>query len=186
MTENNELQERRSQRRNMVRTRPEAGEIPRPGPDEESVWDYPRPPALQPVPQGLQAIFAGVCVAHTARGLRVIETAGAPVYYFPAEDVRMDLLSPSRHTSFCEWKGLARYWSLSAGGQTAQDAAWSYPDPDEGYEALANYLAFYPAKMDACMIDGERAKPQPGGFYGGWITERILGPFKGAPGSENW
>lgn len=179
-------QDERTRLRNIVRVRPAPSDIARPGPGEESVWDYPRPPTLEPLTQHLEVIFAGITVARTTQALRVIETAGAPVYYFPPDDVRMDLLSRSEQTSFCEWKGTARYWSLSAGGRSAEDAAWSYPEPDEGFGTIADYIAFYPAKMDTCMIDGESAKPQPGGFYGGWITKRILGPYKGAPGSENW
>lgn len=134
----------------------------------------------------LQVIFNGVVVAETRRALRVLETSHPPVYYLPPEDVRMEYLAPVSHTSFCEWKGAARYYTLAVNGKRAEAAAWSYPNPTGAFAALRNYIAFYPARMDACFVDGERVQPQPGDFYGGWITHEIVGPFKGAPGTRGW
>ncbi len=125
-------------------------------------------------------------IADTNRGLRVVETAGAPVYYFPPSDVDLDVIRPSPGSSFCEWKGAAVYWAVTIAGVTIEQAAWSYPTPDADFVGLKDYLAFYAQKMDACYVDGERATPQPGRFYGGWVTPNIVGPIKGEPGSEFW
>lgn len=176
--------------RGMVRGRPDASEIVAPGPDEESVWDYPRPPRLETAPQRVRVEFAGMTIADSAHALRVVETAGAPVYYVPPADVAMGCLEPAAGWSLCEWKGVARYWDLVVGSRSSEAAAWSYPDPltdlGQGYERLRDHLAFYPALVDACWLDEERVEPQPGGFYGGWVTRRIVGPMKGVPGSEGW
>lgn len=158
----------------------------RPGPGQESVWDYPRPPRVEPVDARLRVEHRGIVIAETTRGLRVVETAGAPVYYFPREDVRMAHLRPGRSRSFCEWKGEASYWTVTAGGETVVDAAWSYEDPVPGFKAIRGHLAFYARKMDACYVGDERATPQPGRFYGGWVTSNIVGPIKGEPGTEGW
>ena len=157
-----------------------------PGPGQESVWDYPRPPRVEPVAARLRIELNGVVVAETQRGLRVVETAGAPVYYFPREDVRAECLSPGRGRSFCEWKGEASYWTVSAGERVEQNAAWSYENPTPGFEAIRGCLAFYARKMDACFVGGELATPQPGRFYGGWLTSNIVGPVKGERGTEGW
>lgn len=157
-----------------------------PGPGQESVWDYPRPPRLEPAARRLRVVLGGVVVAETHRGIRVLETSHPPVYYFPPEDVLPGALHEGRGSSLCEWKGLARYWDVEGGGVLRPRAAWSYPAPLPEYEALRDHVAFYPAAMDECTVDGERALPQPGGFYGGWITSRVVGPFKGEPGSEGW
>ena len=114
------------------------------------------------------------------------ETAGPPCYYIPADDVRTESLHPSASESFCEWKGTARYYALRIGELESPDAAWSYPEPFEGFEALRNAFAFYPARVDACYVGGERVRAQPGLYYGGWITSDVTGPFKGVPGSEDW
>lgn len=172
--------------RTMRRGRPTDSEIERPGPSQESVWDYPRPPRVEPVEETLKVILGGDTIAETKAGLRVIETAGAPVYYFPPEDVRGGTLQPTAQTSFCEWKGVAQYCSLSAESVRAENAAWSYAAPSQGYESIAGYIAFYPSKVDACFVGPEKARPQPGGFYGGWVTDKICGPIKGLPGSEGW
>jgi uncharacterized protein (DUF427 family) len=156
------------------------------GPGEESVWDYPRPPRIEPARRRVRVEHAGVVVAASGRALRVCETASPPVYYVPAEDVRTELLEPSEHASFCEWKGVARYFHLRIGGRIAADAAWSYPQPDAGFEALRGHLAFYPGRVDACYLDDERVRPQAGPFYGGWVTHEIKGPFKGDPGTGGW
>ena len=153
---------------------------------QESVWDYPRPPRVERVPERIRVIVEGVTIADSVRALRVLETAGAPVYYVPPEDVRMDLLESSSHTTFCEWKGAASYHTLSVGDRRIPDIAWSYPQPNRGYEAIRDHLAFYASKVDEAWVGDERATPQPGGFYGGWVTSRIVGPMKGAPGSTGW
>lgn len=157
-----------------------------PGPGQESVWDYPRPPRVEPVPERLRVVVEGEVLAETRRGLRVLETAGAPVYYFPPDDVRMDLLEPSPHRSFCEWKGRAVYLSYRGPTRQIADVAWSYPAPTPRYEAIAGYLAFYAGRVDEAWVGDERATPQPGGFYGGWVTSKIVGPIKGEPGSFGW
>ena len=157
-----------------------------PGDGQESVWDYPRPPRVEPVPERIRVVVAGVAVADTVRAQRVLETAGAPVYYLPREDVRMDLLRPSSSTSQCEWKGAASYWSLDGVGRSLPDIAWSYERPSPGFAVIAGHLAFYAAKVDEAWVGEERAAPQPGGFYGGWMTSRIVGPVKGEPGSRSW
>jgi uncharacterized protein (DUF427 family) len=158
-----------------------------PGPDQESVWDYPRPPRVEAVPERLRVVIDGTTIADTSAGLRVLETAGPPVYYFPPADVRLDLLARSPHGSVCEWKGDAGYWTYDDGhGRRIDNVAWSYERPLPGYEALAGYLAFYAGKVDQAWVGDELATPQPGHFYGGWVTSRIVGPFKGAPGSFGW
>ena len=157
-----------------------------PGPGQESVWDYPRPPRVEAVPERIRVIVDGVTLADSLGALRVLETAGAPVYYLPRQDVRMDLLRPSRRTSSCEWKGGASYWSFASGAHDRPDVAWSYERPLPGYEAIAGHLAFYAGRVDEAWVGDERATPQPGGFYGGWLTSRIVGPVKGEPGSSGW
>lgn len=152
----------------------------------ESVWHYPRPPRLERVPERLRVLFAGTSVADSARGWRVLETSHPPVYYLPPDDVRMDLLQPAAGRSFCEFKGWAQYWTIAIGGRSAPAAAWSYPDPTPAFAALAGHLAFYASRVDACFVGDERVQPQAGDFYGGWITSRIVGPFKGGPGTAGW
>ncbi len=148
----------------------------------ESVWDYPRPPRLEPTPRRLHIVH-GAVLADTVRALRILETSHPPVYYIPQSDIAMDRLRPSqRRGSFCEWKGAAVYWSLPG----VPDVAWSYPKPAPAYLALKDHLAFYASRVDECTVDGERVEPQPGDFYGGWITSDLLGPFKGAPGTMGW
>jgi uncharacterized protein (DUF427 family) len=156
------------------------------GQHQESVWDYPRPPRLEPSPRHVRVVFAGVEVAGSRRAWRVLETSHPPSWYLPPEDVRTELLRPSPRRTWCEWKGQARYFSLVVAGREAKDAAWSYPDPSPGFEPLRDHLAFYPARVDACYVEGEQVRPQAGGFYGGWVTSDLVGPFKGEPGSEGW
>jgi uncharacterized protein (DUF427 family) len=156
-----------------------------PGPGQESVWDYPRPPRVEPVPERIRVIVGDAVLADTSRAYRVLETAGAPVYYVPPEDVDQTVLWPSGRHSTCEWKGQASYHSF-VGARRIDDIAWSYDDPNPGYEAIRGYLAFYAAKVDEAWVGDERATPQPGGFYGGWVTSRIVGPIKGEPGSFGW
>ncbi|KQT82699.1 DUF427 domain-containing protein [Methylobacterium sp. Leaf466] len=156
------------------------------GPEEESVWDYPRPPRLEPVRQRLRVVFAGLTVADTREGFRVLETSHPPTYYCPPSALVPGLLGPPRRAGICEWKGRAVLFDLTAGGRVAQGAAWAYPDPTPGFRPIANYVAVYAGAMDACYVDDERVVPQPGGFYGGWITRAIRGPFKGGPGTMGW
>ena len=147
-----------------TRPRPGAAERVVPGPGQESVWDYPRPPRVEAVPERLRVIVDGEVLADTTRGFRVLETAGAPVYYFPSTDVRMDRLVASAHQSVCEWKGDASYYRYAAGDRAIENVAWFYPDPKPGFESIRDHLA----------------------FYGGWVTSRIVGPIKGEPGSHGW
>lgn len=156
------------------------------GPGQESVWDYPRPPRLEPEPRRLRIVHRGVTVADTVRGLRTLETSHPPTYYFPPEDVAAALLQPAGGGSFCEWKGRAAYWDVVIGGERLARVGWSYPEPTGGFASLAGYLAFYCAPFDQCLVGDEAARPQPGGFYGGWITSWLAGPFKGGPGSQFW
>ncbi len=152
----------------------------------ESVWDYPRPPRLERVPQRLRVVLGGVTVADTTAGWRVLETSHPPSYYLPPGCFAPGVLVPAAGGSLCEWKGRARYWSLRAGGVLAEAAGWSYPEPTAAFAPLRDHVAVYAGRMDACFVDEERAEPQPGGFYGGWVTSNLRGPFKGAPGTLGW
>lgn len=156
------------------------------GRETESVWDYPRPPRVEPTEELVVVAYGGTAIAETSRALRVLETSHPPVYYVPFEAVAAGVLAPARRRTFCEWKGMAVYWTAVAGGRQSVEAGWSYPEPSPGYEALLDHVAFYPERVDGCFVDGERVEPQPGSFYGGWVTSRIRGPFKGAPGTGGW
>ena len=156
-----------------------------PGPDQESVWDYPRPPIVVPDPREVVVRWGDVEVARTCRALRVLETSHPPSFYLPWNDVATSLLQPAPGTSFCEWKGPASYWTLIDGDRRLTGVAWSYPQPLRGAEALADCVAFYAGALD-CRVEGAAVRPQPGGFYGGWITPELVGPFKGEQGSQNW
>jgi len=153
---------------------------------QESVWDYPRPPRVESTAKHLVVVFGGDTIAETRSAYRVLETSHPPVYYFPPGDVEMKFLQRSARASFCEWKGAASSFSIEVNGKCAEDAAWAYADPTEAFAAIKDYVAFYPAMMDACYVDGELVTPQPGGFYGGWITGDVVGPFKGAAGTWGW
>ena len=158
-----------------------------PTPGQESVWDYPRPPRVEDSGRRIKVVFGGVTLAYTTRAKRVLETSHPPVYYLPPEDIRMEYLSPSEGISFCEWKGRARYYDVVLTDERSERrAAWCYPEPVQVYRELKDHVAFYPSKMDACWVDGERVEAQEGDFYGGWITSDIVGPFKGAPGTRGW
>jgi len=152
----------------------------------ECVWDYPRPPRLEPTARHLRIEFAGVTLADTRSAYRVLETSHPPVYYFPPSDVAMSHLVETPGSSFCEWKGQARYYSAVVGEKRLDRVAWFYPEPTPAFRPIRSYIAFYPEPMDACFADGERVAAQPGDFYGGWITSDIVGPFKGAPGTRGW
>lgn len=158
--------------------------IPRPG--QESAWDYPRPPAVVPSERVVRVEHGGEVIAESRRAIRVLETAGAPVWYLPADDVRLDLLRPVPGQTVCEWKGAASYFDVVVGDVTARRAAWTYPAPLPGYEPIAGRVAFYAGRVDRATVDGELVRPQPGGFYGGWVTDDVVGPFKGEPGTEGW
>lgn len=156
-----------------------------PGPGQTSVWDFPRPPALAPDPREVVVHWGGLEVARTRRALRVLETAHPPSYYLPWVDVARHLFEAAPGGSHCEWKGPARYWTLVDGARRLPNVAWSYPEPLAGAEALADRVALYPADL-RCTVDGMAVLPQPGGFYGGWTTPDLAGPFKGGPGSQGW
>jgi len=166
--------------------RPGPAAIDPPGAGQESVWDYPRPPRLAGCPHPVRVEFGGEVIARTTRALRMLETSHPPTYYIPPADVRWDLLERAAGASMCEWKGAATYWTVRAGGRVAERAAWSYPDPFADFSGLLEHVAFYCAAMDGCFVGGERASPQPGGFYGGWVTSHVVGPFKGGPGTTGW
>ena len=152
----------------------------------ESVWDYPRPPKLEPTSRRIRIEFAGELIVSTQRAIRVLETSHPPVYYIPKADVLADVIMRSARHTFCEFKGVASYWTLRVNDRVSEDAAWSYESPSPGYESISGHLAFYIAKVDACFVDNELVQAQPSGFYGGWVTSEIIGPFKGRPGSETW
>lgn len=152
----------------------------------ESVWDYPRPPRVEPVSQRLRVVFNDVVIADTTRAYRVLETSHPPAYYIPQADIRMDLLTPTQQRTFCEFKGSASYWTITVGDRSSTNAAWMYARPATGYEAIANHLAFYAGRVDACFVGDEQVQAQAGDFYGGWITANITGPFKGGPGTRGW
>lgn len=152
-----------------------------PGPGQESVWDYPRPPRLERCDLRVLVELRGLVIADSRGAYRVLETSHPPVYYVPREDT-VGLTESAGSTSWCEYKGRARY--LDAGGQ--RKIAWHYAAPSQGYEAIAGFVAFYPALVDACWVGGERVQAQDGDFYGGWITSNVVGPFKGAPGTGGW
>ena len=157
-----------------------------PGPGQESVWDYPRPPKLEAVSKRIWIIFDGVTIADSTAAMRVLETSHPPVYYIPPQDIDMHYLQSVSGGSLCEWKGRAQYFDIGIRGKIAEKAAWAYPDPSPAFASIRDYIAFYPGVMDACYVDDERVQPQPGGFYGGWITSDIVGPFKGEPGTMYW
>ncbi len=155
---------------------------------QESVWDYPRPPRLEPTPRLLRVVHAGMVVAQTRRALRILETSHPPVYYIPPADVTMQWMrSAKSRATYCEFKGLASYWDLALPkGTIIPNVAWSYAQPSPAYTALKDHLAFYATRVDECWVDEERVVPQPGDFYGGWITSHVKGPFKGLPGTMGW
>jgi uncharacterized protein (DUF427 family) len=157
-----------------------------PGPGQESVWDYPRPPRLEPSRSRLVVEFAGVTIADTTAAFRVLETSQPPAYYLPPDDVELRFLEATPSASFCEWKGRASYHSIRVGDRVAVDAVWTYRDPVEAFAPIKDHLAFYPQRVDACFVDGERVQANDGSFYGGWITSRVVGPFKGGAGSAHW
>lgn len=157
-----------------------------PGPGQESVWDYPRPPRLEDTTRHIQVVVGEEVIADTCRAKRVLETSHPPTYYIPPEDVRREFLRPAPGTSWCEWKGRASYYDLVVGDRVIPRAAWYYAEPMRAYGSIRNYVAFYPSKVDRCTVGGEVVRAQEGDFYGGWITSDIVGPFKGGPGTRGW
>ena len=158
-----------------------------PGPGQESVWDYPRPPRIEAFDGTIQIYALGELIAQTRKAFRILETSHPPTYYLPPEDIRMDwMVAHARQSSFCEWKGAAHYYDLQIGDNQIEKLAWAYAQPTGIYSDLKDHLAFYAHKTDKCLVNGEVVTPQPGNFYGGWITPNIVGPFKGGPGSWGW
>ena len=154
--------------------------------EPESVWDYPRPPVVRRSHQSVEVRFAGAVLASTTASVQVLETSHPPTYYLPADSFLEGALRPVRGTTVCEFKGRAAYFDVVLGGHVARRAAWHYPDPSPGFEALTGHVAVMPAQMDRCLVDDEVVTPQEGGFYGGWITSGVVGPFKGGPGTSGW
>ena len=155
------------------------------GAGQESVWDYPRPACAVADPRRVVVQVGGVEIAATTDAIRVLETSHPPSFYLPRSSVAPDALRPTTHTTRCEWKGVATYFDVVGGDIVAACAAWSYEAPFDEMAVLAGYVSFYPSRVD-CFVDGHRVVPQHGGFYGGWITPEIVGPFKGAPGTSGW
>jgi uncharacterized protein (DUF427 family) len=153
---------------------------------KECVWDYPRPARLEPTTRHIRIELEGTVLAETRSAYRVIETSHPPVYYLPPDGVEMQYLVEAEGTSYCEWKGSARYYNVELGRRRIIHAAWYYTHPSPRFQELQSYIAFYPGEMDDCFVDGERVVAQPGDFYGGWITSDLVGPFKGGPGTRGW
>lgn len=162
--------------------RPAFAEEPAPG--QESVWDYPRPPALVSSEAVVEVKYGGLLLAKSSACLRVLETASPPTYYIPGQDVDWSTLVRIDGSSFCEWKGRATYWALASDPE-ARGVAWSYASPNERFAAIDGCVSFYPGRVD-CRVNGEQVQPQPGEFYGGWVTKSVTGPFKGKPGTGHW
>ncbi len=152
----------------------------------ESVWDYPRPPRVEPSDERVLVEHGGVVVADTTQSLRVLETSHPPTYYLPRDAFADGVLRPADGASWCEWKGQAAYFDLVVGDEVLPAVAWTYPRPSKGFEQLVDHVALYPGRVDRCTVDDVVVEPQPGSFYGGWITSRVTGPFKGVPGSSGW
>ena len=157
-----------------------------PGPGQESVWDYPRPPRLESVNGRVVVEFNGQVVADSTRAMRVLETSHPPTVYIPPQDVRSEFVKPASGSSHCEWKGRASYADVSVDGEVADKAAWFYEQPTPAFAEIKDYLSFYPGKMGRCTLDGEVVVAQEGDFYGGWATSKIVGPFKGPAGTRGW
>ncbi|MER3389032.1 MAG: DUF427 domain-containing protein [Microcella sp.] len=158
----------------------------KPGPGQESVWDYPRPPRVEPVHARVTIELGGRQIAESTRAVRVLETSHPPAYYLPPEDFAAGALVPAEGTSFCEFKGRAQYYDVVGGDLSAPRSAWYYANPSPGFASIAGFVSVYPGRMDRCTVDGEVVQAQEGDFYGGWITANIVGPFKGAPGTWGW
>jgi uncharacterized protein (DUF427 family) len=172
------------------RESPPAERIVKPGPGQQSVWDFPRPPRVEEVGKRIRVLAFGTTIADSSRAIRIVETAGAPCYYLPPDDCATEMLVKVSDWTMCEWKGIAFAYDIAYGGLVSRAAAWSYPHPltdlGAGYERIAGYFAFYAARVEACYVGDERVRAQAGGYYGGWVTSDLTGPIKGDPGSGNW
>ena len=157
-----------------------------PGPNQESVWDYPRPPALEATDRRIRVMFNGTTIVDTTGAYRVLETSHPPVYYCPPGAIAGGVLHDAGRASHCEFKGRARYYDVVVGERRAPQAAWAYSSPTSRFEVIAGYVAFYALPMDACYVDNEQVDAQKGSFYGGWITSDVVGPFKGGSGTIGW
>lgn len=158
----------------------------KPGPGQESCWDYPRPPALEQSNELVEVVLGGVVIASTRAAWRVMETSHPPTYYLPETAFLDGSVRAAQGSSFCEWKGRASYFDLLGGDAIAPAVAWGYPDPNPRFKPIRNHLAVMPALVEECRVNGETVKAQEGGFYGGWITSRVVGPFKGPAGTGGW
>ena len=167
----------RGQKRPSTAIAPNAG--------QESVWDYPRPPKIEIDRRLIIVSVNGKIIAESHSTLRLVETASPPTFYIPPKDIDKTLLTQGSRSSLCEWKGIAQYWNVNVNNLAIENAAWHYLNPYPEFAAITGYLSFYPHQL-SCYIDGELVRPQPGKLYGGWITNEILGPFKGNSGTENW
>jgi len=157
-----------------------------PGPGQESVWDYPRPPRVEPSNKRIRVVLNGETIADSTHTYRVLETSHPPAYYIPREDVQMEKFTQTSRRTICEFKGAATYFTIQVGDKVVANAAWSYENPTPRFEPIKDYIALYPGRMDACYVDEEQVQAQEGDFYGGWITSDIVGPFKGGPGTLGW
>lgn len=155
-------------------------------PGQESVWSFPRPAIAEHTRASLVIAHGGVIVAETSAAIRTLETSHPPSYYIPLSDIASGLLKRAGSGSFCEWKGEAIYWDVTIGDLVLPRVGWSYPKPTPAFAALRDHVAFYAGPFDRCSVDGETVVPQAGAFYGGWITSRLAGPFKGGPGTLGW
>lgn len=180
---NNHKRHAREKRQHRGSQRPAFAIEPAPG--QESVWDYPRPPVIVPDRRRVQVLADGITIAESTLAVRVLETASPPTFYLPPDDVNIDLFYATHASTFCEWKGHARYYDVRLEHRLIENAAWTYVDPFDGFAAIAGFFSFYPGRLD-CWVGDERAAPQPGAYYGGWVTSEIVGPFKGEVGSSNW
>jgi len=157
-----------------------------PQPGQESVWDYPRPAVWDDTSKPIKVVFNNVVLAETRRAKRVLETSHPPSYYIPPEDIQFEYLTQTPRQTFCEWKGRASYYTITVGEKSVNNAVWSFLEPTSNFVAIRGYCCFYARLMDACYVDDELVTPQPGLFYGGWITKDVVGPFKGEPGTMGW
>ncbi|NER80555.1 MAG: DUF427 domain-containing protein [Leptolyngbya sp. SIO1D8] len=157
-----------------------------PGPGQESVWDYPRPPRIEKSPHRIRVVFNEITVADSQDTFRILETSHPPVYYIPLKDVQQQYLIPTQRSTFCEWKGIAQYYDLAVGDLQIKNGVWQYPQPTDRFQDIRDCVAFYPSKVDACYVNDEQVQAQVGDFYGGWITQNIVGSFKGGSGTLGW
>ena len=180
---NDQIRQARAKWKYRGDVRPDFAIIPEEG--QESVWDYPRPPKIDPDSRTVLVRFNSEVIAESTSTVRILETAGPPVFYIPQKDIEMSMLTDGTSTTLCEWKGHAKHWNVITEKKTFENAGWSYPDPFPGYEEIRDYISFYPVMLE-CYVDSERVLPQHGGYYGGWVTSEIVGPFKGEPGTGWW